>query len=191
MFCRFALVEVKFSNKLELIGNELEPFGGAFVDCESLERITIPLKDGIITARDIFEGCVKLKHVDLVEEGLLEIISALQLEDWRNDMNEEIDAINRILPSAPAGEGWDDEWDDHGNPGQKARMIRWWITVVLNKINHYKSKHQRILNEAAATLQFALPRDILTNSVLPFLELPSHTFEEQDQEMEDEDSDDE
>ena len=67
-------MEVKFSNKLELIGNELEPFGGAFVDCESLERITIPLKDGIITARDIFEGCVKLKHVDLVEEGLLEIM---------------------------------------------------------------------------------------------------------------------
>ena len=101
-----------------------------------------------------------------------------------NDVKKEIDSINKILSTTPAG-----EFD--GDVGEKARVIRWWITVVLNKINHYKSKHQRILNEAAATLQFALPRDILTNSVLPFLELPSHTFEEQDQEMEEGDSDDE
>ena len=36
-----ALTDVKFGNKLERIE------GGAFDFCESLERITIPLKDGM------------------------------------------------------------------------------------------------------------------------------------------------
>ena len=180
-----ALVEAKFGSKLERIGRGA--FGGAFVDCHSLERITIPLKDGMFPDDSTFAGCDNLKHVDLVEGGLLETISALQLEEWRNDIRRELYSINRVLPSAPAGEGWDEDEDadDHGYPGEKARVIRWWITVVLGKIEHYKAKHQRILNEAATALHFALPHDILTNSVLPFLELPSHTFEEEDQEMED------
>lgn len=34
-----------------------------------------------------------------------------------------------------------------------------------------------MLNEAATTLQLALPDDIVTNNVLSFLELPSYSFE--------------
>ena len=92
-----SLIDVTFSDELESIEDR------AFYDCESLERITIPLKDGMFSAHDTFQGCGKLVRVDLVEGEVHEIIAALQLEDWRNDMNEEIDSINRILPTTYAG----------------------------------------------------------------------------------------
>ena len=130
------------------------------------------MKDGIITDDDIFQGCSRLKYVDLVEGELHETVAALQLEDWRNDMNREIDSINRILPDTYTG-----YWDDDG---EKAQAIRSWISSVLGKIILYQAKHQRLLNEAATTLQFALPQDIVTKSVLPFLELPSYTFEREE-----------
>ena len=98
-------------------------------------------------------------------------------------MNEEIDSINRILPTVSAG-GWDDE-------GEKAQAIRTWIRSVLHKIVKYKAEHQRIVDEAATTLQLALPQDIVMNNVLPFLELPSHSFEVEDHEDEADDGGDE
>mmetsp|Transcript_8963 Transcript_8963/g.13847 ORF Transcript_8963/g.13847 Transcript_8963/m.13847 type:complete len:311 (+) Transcript_8963:108-1040(+) len=159
------LVDVKFGNKLERIDR------GGFVDCHSLERITIPLKDYIFTYDNIFRACDDLNHVHLVEGALLqETIAALLLEEWRNDMNEEVDSINQILPNTPAG-----DWD-YGEGG-KAQAIRVWIRSVLRKIVHYKAEHQRILDGAATTLQRAVPRDIMMNNVMPFLALPSHTFE--------------
>jgi len=113
-----------------------------------------------------------LNHVDLVEGELLhETIAALQLEEWRNDMHDEIDTINQILPTTDVGEPW---YDD---VGEKARTIRSWIRSLLGKIIEYKAHHQRIMDEAATTLQLALSQDVLANHVLPFLELPSHTFE--------------
>eukprot|EP00574_Skeletonema_japonicum_P010710 CAMPEP_0201718056 /NCGR_PEP_ID=MMETSP0593-20130828/3639_1 /ASSEMBLY_ACC=CAM_ASM_000672 /TAXON_ID=267983 /ORGANISM="Skeletonema japonicum, Strain CCMP2506" /LENGTH=92 /DNA_ID=CAMNT_0048208239 /DNA_START=42 /DNA_END=319 /DNA_ORIENTATION=- len=92
-------------------------------------------------------------------------------------MNEEINSINQILPPVDAG-GYDeyggfDEFDEGG----KARAIRRWITSVRDKINHYKAEHQRLLEEAASTVQF-LPNDVVMNYVLPFLELPPHSFNE-------------
>eukprot|EP00577_Skeletonema_sp_RCC1716_P020745 CAMPEP_0113427974 /NCGR_PEP_ID=MMETSP0013_2-20120614/31613_1 /TAXON_ID=2843 ORGANISM="Skeletonema costatum, Strain 1716" /NCGR_SAMPLE_ID=MMETSP0013_2 /ASSEMBLY_ACC=CAM_ASM_000158 /LENGTH=299 /DNA_ID=CAMNT_0000316487 /DNA_START=82 /DNA_END=981 /DNA_ORIENTATION=+ /assembly_acc=CAM_ASM_000158 len=165
-----ALTDAKFGRKLERIEGE------AFADCPSLERITIPLKDGLITADDIFSGCENLKHVDLVQGEPLLTIAALQLEEWRNDMNEEIDSINQILPTVGAGGGYNDvrEFDE----GEKAQAIRTWIGSVIGKIIHYQAEQQRLLDEeVATTLQLALPRDIVMNSVLPFLYLPSYTFE--------------
>ncbi|KAK1737793.1 leucine-rich repeat domain-containing protein [Skeletonema marinoi] len=154
-----ALTDVNFGSKLERI-EEM-----AFDDCPSLERITIPLKDGIITHDGIFQGCENLKHVDIVEEVVLhETIAALQLEEWRNDINEEIDSINQILPTTPAG-----RWGH--DVGDKARAIRTWIRLVLGKIVRYKAQHQHLLDEAATTLQLALPKDIVMKNVLPFLEL--------------------
>ena len=37
-----------------------------FEDCPRLQRIAIPLKDGMITEFDTFRWCENLKHVDLV-----------------------------------------------------------------------------------------------------------------------------
>eukprot|EP00984_Skeletonema_dohrnii_P010964 scaffold4329_cov76-Skeletonema_dohrnii-CCMP3373.AAC.2 len=165
-----ALTNVKFGKALEIIEE------GAFMNCPSLERITIPLplKDGMITHDNIFQGCENLKHVDLVG-GVHEIIAALLLEDWRNDMSEEIDSINQILPTTPAGNVYSRE-----NVGGKAREVRLWIRSVLHKIIQYKAQHQSYLNEAATILQLALPNDIIIKNVLPFLELPSYTFEGED-----------
>mmetsp|Transcript_23260 Transcript_23260/g.33216 ORF Transcript_23260/g.33216 Transcript_23260/m.33216 type:complete len:319 (+) Transcript_23260:318-1274(+) len=179
-----ALTDAKFGNKLRRIEER------AFIDCRSLERITIPLKDGLITHDAIFQGCENLKHVDLVRGALHETIDALLLEVWRNDMNEEIESINQILPNADAG--YYDEDDVEDDAGGKALVIRRWIRSVLLKINHYKTEHQRVLNEAGSTLlHHALPHDIVMNNVLPFLVLPSHTFEVEDNEEDDSDDEDE
>eukprot|EP00984_Skeletonema_dohrnii_P024420 scaffold13533_cov90-Skeletonema_dohrnii-CCMP3373.AAC.5 len=177
-----ALTNVKFGKELESIED------GAFYRCPSLERITIPLKDGIITNDDTFQGCHNLKHVDLVEEAVLrDTIAALLLEEWKNDMDREMLSINQILPTTPAGSGY-----DSSDVGGKARAVRMWISSVLRKIIHYKAEHHLLLNEASTTLQHALPQDIVMNNVLPFLELPSYTFKVGDHEEESEDdSDDE
>eukprot|EP00577_Skeletonema_sp_RCC1716_P020819 CAMPEP_0113375426 /NCGR_PEP_ID=MMETSP0013_2-20120614/2099_1 /TAXON_ID=2843 ORGANISM="Skeletonema costatum, Strain 1716" /NCGR_SAMPLE_ID=MMETSP0013_2 /ASSEMBLY_ACC=CAM_ASM_000158 /LENGTH=300 /DNA_ID=CAMNT_0000257459 /DNA_START=9 /DNA_END=911 /DNA_ORIENTATION=- /assembly_acc=CAM_ASM_000158 len=165
-----ALTDVKFGSKLERTGEI------AFFGCPALERITIPLNDGMITHDNLFAGCLDLVHVDLFEGAVHETIVALQLEEWRNDMNEEINAINQILPTAPAGSRDYDE-------GGKARAIRTWIRSVLRKIIHYQADHQRLLDEeVATTLQLVLPQDIMMNNVLPFVELPSYTFEVEDHE---------
>ena len=87
-------------------------------------------------------------------------------------MNEVIESINHVLPNTHAGT------KRHGDmPGEKARAIRTWIRSVRPKIIHYKVEHRRILNEAAATLENDLLSDIVYKNVLPFLELPSDTFE--------------
>ena len=160
--CR-ALVHVKFGNKLERIEEE------TFFGCTSLERITIPLKDGIISAENIFTGCDNLKQVDL-NKGALEETMSLYLEKWRDNVNEEIDSINETLLYTEAG--------DYEKTGGKARVIRRWIRAVLFKTVHYNAEHQRILEEEILpTLQLSLHRDIVTNKILRFLQLPSHTFE--------------
>ena len=171
------LTNAKFSNKLERIEES------AFNRCTSLERITIPLKDGIIIDDGIFAQCDNFNHVDLLEGELHETIAALHLEDWRNDMNEEINSINRILPNARAG------YYDFANliGGEKGTAVLAWIRSVLRKIIHYQAEHKRLLDQAASTLQFALPQDITSNNVLPFLDLPPHTFELGDEEGELED----
>jgi len=165
-----ALTKVEFSDKLERLEKRA-------LRCCSLERITIPLKDGIIAYDDIFRGCKKLKHVDLVEKAALhETIAALQLDKWKNDMKDEIIAINQRLPTARAGGG------SGFDAGEKAQAVQLWISSVLGKIVQYKAEHRRYLNEAATTLQTYLPNDILLENVLPFVELPSYTFQGEDTE---------
>ena len=143
-------------------GNELESIGpGAFNFCRSLERITLPLKDGMITADDAFRACDTLESVDLVDGAVLdESIASFLLEEWRNDMNEEIDTINQILRNTSSG--------DIHEVGGKAQTVRAWIKSVHRKYTHYKALHERYLNMAAA-LEPALPNDIVLNNVLPFL----------------------
>jgi hypothetical protein len=145
------------------------------------------MKDGLITHDNIFQECGSLRQVDLVDGELHETIAALHLDDWKNDMNQEIDSINRILPNASAGICYDSDDDDYGG---KARAIRTWIRTVLGKIIDYQAEHRLVLEEdIVATLQHALPHDIAMNNVLPFLELPSHTFEVGDDDDMDNDDD--
>ena len=172
------LANTKFGNELESIGR------GALQYCTALERITLPLKDELMTHDNIFRFCQNLNQVDLVEGTILhETAAALILEEWKNDMYNEICSINQNLASAPAGDGYD--------VGGKAQAIQTWIRSVLRKIVHYKAEHQRILDEAATTLHHVLPNDIVLDSILSFLELPSYTFEgEEEEESSDDQSDD-
>ena len=146
------------------IGNDLESIGKlAFRNCTSLAYIPFPLKDIMFAHDNIFQQCFKLNHIDLVG-GVHETVDAFLLEEWKIDMSEEIDSINRILPNTPAGNAID--------LGGKAQAIRTWIRSVLRKYNHYKAEHRRYVNEAASTLELAVPTDIVIKSILPFVELP-------------------
>ena len=166
-YCK-ALKNVEFGKELESIEE------WAFYCCTSLEQITIPLNDGMITHDSIFRVCEKLKHIDLVEgEQLRDTIDALLLEEWRNDMKDKLGVINRSLPTARAGNSYNDE-------GEKAQTVQLWISSVLSTIVRYKAQHRSLLNEAATALQLALPNDIVLENVLPFLKLPSYTFEGED-----------
>ncbi len=144
--CIFWLKEAKFGSKLERIE------GRVFCGCPSLERITIPLKNGVITDDDVFMECRVFKIIALIERTLLhETIAALHLEDWRNDLSVEIDSINH-LPTVDAGRSDDDDEDE----GEKAQAIRTWIRSVLRKIVHYKAEHQRIMDEVGSLLCLTL-----------------------------------
>ena len=163
-FCK-EMAHVKFGNNLEQLRQQ------SFNNCISLERVTVPLKDGVVTAHNTFMECLKLKHADLLEEDVLrETISALLLDGWKVYMNSLVDLITWELPNAP----------DCGNHfydrRHKAQVIFNWSTWVLRKIIFYKSKHHGLLNEAATALAHSLPIDIVMNSVIPFLELPRHSF---------------
>ncbi len=148
-----AFNECKKLNDVEC-GDKLERFGAyAFSCCTSLKRITIPLKDGMIPDDDsVFQGCLRLKRVDLVG-GTHKTIVALQLEDWRKDMNKEFDRINYILPNTRSGS------ELHFDRGEKTQAIRIWITSVLRKIREiefYKAEHRKFLKEASTTLELAV-----------------------------------
>jgi hypothetical protein len=56
------------------------------------------LKDNIFQGDDVFDYCVNLSTVDVVG-GIHKTISSLHMESWRNEMREEIDRINRVLPT--------------------------------------------------------------------------------------------
>ena len=120
----------------------------------------------MITDDRIFVGCVALNQVDVVEEAELhETIAALHLDTWRVVLNREIDSINLILPNARAGNDFDD--------GEKSETIQEWIWSLCHLLDYYKVEHQRILDDAADTLEVAIPRDIVIKNVLSFLILPS------------------
>ena len=161
----FAMIDATLGNQLESISPMV------FKCCRSLERITIPLKGDLITDDDIFQWCVNLKHVNLAGGAIHETIAAFQLNEWTNDVKDEIDSIGRILINTAPGGALG------GDPGGKAIAISGWITRVLRKIIDYKAQHRELVVEAAPTLMVSLPSDVVVNNVLPFLELPPHTFD--------------
>eukprot|EP00984_Skeletonema_dohrnii_P021097 scaffold10440_cov161-Skeletonema_dohrnii-CCMP3373.AAC.1 len=136
-----ALIDIELSERLETIE------GRAFSGCARVERIPIPLKRILIPLDDIFrrynqfDGCDQLTTVDLVG-GIHKTATSLHMENWRNDIQEEINQINQILPNTPA--------DD------KAAEIRQWMDSVLNKMDHYKAEHYRFVKEGITLLELAL-----------------------------------
>ena len=57
-------------------------------------------------------------------------------------MNEEIDRINQDLPNTPADE--------------KTAAIHHWIRSVIDRMEHYKTEHNRLLKEDMTLLELAV-----------------------------------
>ena len=119
---------------------------GAFHCCPRLQRIAIPLKDSMfpLDAFDQrctqFDTCGNLSTVDLVG-GIHNTISSFLLESWRDEMDQEIGRINRVLPYTPR---------------EKADTIRQWIVSVINRMEHYKSQHNQLLKENMTQVELAV-----------------------------------
>jgi hypothetical protein len=121
----------------------------AFTGCPRLCRIAIPLKDNIFPL-DIgcrrftqFDKCENLTTVDLVEvEGIRKTISSLLLERWRDEMNQEINRINQVLPNI--------------HHTEKTIAIRLWIQSVIDRMEHYKAEHSILLKENMTQLELAV-----------------------------------
>jgi hypothetical protein len=130
------ITDVELSEDLEAIHDE------AFGECPRLRHIAMPLKD-IMFDIEVFKNCDDLSQVDLVG-GIHKTISSLLLESWRSEMKDEIDRINRDLPITPS------------NSNSKTDAIRQWMVRVLERIEHYKSEHYRLLKEFTTLLELAL-----------------------------------
>jgi hypothetical protein len=128
-------------------GKELETIGSGAFRSSKLRRIAIPLKDDMFQLNDHygnytqFHDCPNLATINLVG-GIHKTVASLHLESWRNEMNEEIQRINQILPSTESRE--------------KTDVIRRWIQAIISRIGHYKAEHRAILKEVATLLELAL-----------------------------------
>ena len=142
-FCHCShLMKVEF-------GSGFKRFGWlSFYNCPNLQRITIPLKHNLFACMnegqyDHFALCDNLRTVDIVGvERMHKTISSLLMESWRVEMNDEIDRINRELPSTDSAE--------------KANAIQQWIRSVLDRMEHYKVEHNRLLKEGMTLLELAV-----------------------------------
>mmetsp|Transcript_28633 Transcript_28633/g.43253 ORF Transcript_28633/g.43253 Transcript_28633/m.43253 type:complete len:337 (+) Transcript_28633:46-1056(+) len=125
-----------------VFGVDLEYVGRrAFGNCNSLRRITIPLKDIIID--DGAFHCDNLTTVDLVgADDLQKTISSLHMERWTDEINQEINRINRGLPGL-------EDWE-------KTSEIVEWSERVRRKLNRHKREHQVVVKEAMTLLELAL-----------------------------------
>ena len=138
--CR-RLIEAEFGVNLETVGLN------SFYNCSKLQRIAIPLnydffpRDPIENRYNQFDECTNLTEVDLLER-VHKTISSLLLETWKDEMSEAIKRINRQLPSSRRFE--------------KANVIRLWIRSVINRLNHYKAKHNRLLKKHMTLLELAV-----------------------------------
>ena len=141
-FANCTLPDVEFGRNLETIQQH------AFYICSSLRRIVIPLKDDIFPLVgdeqhrcSQLDCCPNLTTVDLVG-GIHKAVSSLLMESWRTEINQEINRINQDLPST--------------NSWGKAGAIRVWIRTVINRMEHYKAEHYRLLKEDMTQLELAI-----------------------------------
>ncbi len=135
----YALRDVVFGEKLERIERN------AFDECTALRRITIPLKDNLIIGNSAFSNCGKLSNVDTIDGGIHKTVSSLHMKMWRDEMEDEIDEIDRINQTLPTN-----------NHNEKSQAIQQWITRVFSRMEHFKSEHQLLLKEVTTLLELAL-----------------------------------
>jgi hypothetical protein len=127
------LSDVEFGEGLIALQEE------TFNHCYNLKRIALPLKNGLIDD-GVFRYCSRLTTVDLVG-GIHNTVASLHLECWSNEMNNEINRINQVLPSIRA---------------EKTEEVQQWMESVISHLDRYKTEHHGILKEATTLLELAL-----------------------------------
>ena len=143
------LTDVKFGEGLRTLE------GLAFSNCPKLERIALPLKDDMIEDH-VFYNCPTLTTIDLVGK-IHQTVASLNLESWRNAMNNEINNINQVLPTLRGKSG-----EAYGTKSiveersAKTRFIQWWMGSVIRQLDRYKTEHCKLLKEATTLLELAL-----------------------------------
>ena len=112
----------------------------AFSSCHELKQIAMPL-NCVVIAIELFWLCPKLTTVDLVG-GVHNTVASLHLDSWRNEMKDEINRINQVLPNTDAR--------------RKTEPIKQWMGLVTRRLNRYKAEHKAMLKEATTLLELAL-----------------------------------
>ena len=130
--------DVEFGEALETLHE------GAFNKCSKLERIALPLKDDIIED-GVFHNCTKLTTVDLVG-GTHSTVASLHYESLRNEMNNEINLINHVLPNKELG-----PWKGYNTP-----EIQPFMKSVIQILDAYKAEQRKILKEATTLVELAV-----------------------------------
>jgi len=118
--------------------------GQAFGGCQSLTRVSMPLKGGMIQD-GAFISCSRLVRIDLIG-GIHDFVSSLHLEEWKDTMKAEIDRINQDLPLSSV-RGVD-----------KTTAIQEWMQSVLDSAEQYKVAHYAMLKECMSVLELAVWR---------------------------------
>eukprot|EP00984_Skeletonema_dohrnii_P005418 scaffold1907_cov73-Skeletonema_dohrnii-CCMP3373.AAC.9 len=113
----------------------------AFYRCGSLRRITMPLKSDMIGA-DVFMYCPNLTTVALVG-GIHRTVASLHLQRVRDEMMDEMNRINQVLPTIRIG-------------GGKTAAVQQWMESVTRLLDRYKFEHKALLKEATTLLELAL-----------------------------------
>ena len=126
---------------------------GAFCNCTRLRRIAMPLKSGMIED-GVFDLCINLTTGDLVG-GIHKTVTSLHMESWRNEMTDEINRINRTLPTIASA---------------RTSEIQQWMRNVISLLDHYKAEHIKLLKEAITLLELALWKANLDDSERGLLE---------------------
>ena len=129
------LTEAVFGKDLEIIERY------AFYSCTALRRIAIPLKNNLIVEDIAFNLCENLSRVDVIG-GIQKTMSSLHMESWRDEIKEEMDRINQILPDTQSA--------------AKGAAIQQWIESLHSKMEHYKTEHKILVKEAVPLLELAL-----------------------------------
>jgi hypothetical protein len=99
------------------------------------------LLDDHVFDNGIFKVGYNLQQVDLVG-GVHKTVSSLLLESMRNEMKDEIDRINQLLPNT--------------NTNEMTGLIQQWMERVMERIEHYKSEHYALLKNNMTQLELAL-----------------------------------
>ena len=128
------LRDVEFGDALETLE------GFTFFWCKKLKRIALPIKSEDMVRDSVFVNCPELTTVHLVG-GVHNTIASFHMESWKNDMNNEINRINQVLPVTCR---------------EKTAVVQEWMGTVISKLDHHKAEHLKLMKEATTLLELAL-----------------------------------